>query len=479
MLAKVTVARFKVSTGQTLAPFHFVVPGDEVHISLSTQLNRVGLVLAIWFESLEIKTHTAAIAMTIQKWERYGPFTQDTELKTEYFTMAAAGLPLLRKAVENINKILSYIDTDKKYEPPHKCTLVPRNLTADDFAKAAYNLDKRFGHIESSWTPSSIKTDKGQSNVLLMFVFYLNEMGQYLYEKTEDLLVLLESLSDNEFPLQLEKDLQNSACIPGHEGEKFDITECTKTNKGLSCTAQVAVPQSLQTFTEMHRVAYEYIALDACPDCKYLKNPTTGAMSFVNCSTKIKTTEDFPTCSVVLLENDCIKELESGGITDIIKQCSFEEFSPDLVTLLPNSGILIQASEDAIISSGTKPLHTKGPIVVFSPETITISDEGQELSIPSNENVTSLVIVKSLLTDKDITALLSKYYWENLKDSFETDDYVRFVLLGLQILFLPVSIGISILLYYKGKISKAKNKQNEGRQNYEEMRAMYPQKGKK
>ena len=88
---------------------------------------------------------------------------------------------------------------------------------------------------------------------------------------------------------------------------------------------------------------------------------------------------------------------------------------------------------------------------------------------------------KDKVTEDDIDALHNKYYWDHLKDSIETDDYARFGILGLQIIFVPLSIGISVFLYLKGKKQSKVAPQDEGRANYEEMRAMFTakQKGKK
>jgi len=470
--AKLTQSRFKVSTENKLSPFHFLVGGDEIHVSLAAQLNRIGLNIEINTTPLEIKGHTSAITMTIQNWERYAPFTQDEALKTEYLTMTSAGLPLFRKAVKNLDKILSYLSTTP-YIFQHTCTLVPRNFTGADFAKADYNLAKRYSHIDATWTPASIKSDKGQSNTLLMFALYLNEIGQYLFDQTEELLTLLERLSDNEFPAQLEPEIQTSKCVPQEAGEKFIIQNCEKSTKGLMCTMQATVPKRLQTFTEMHRISYENIALESCEDCKFLQTQETGTLNFVDCTTEIQTTEDFPLCKFVPLSDGCLKDLEGNKVTDIINNCEFDEFFPDTVTLLPGSGALIQATDDASISSGPRPISEKSPIVIFSPDPVTIVDLGKELSIPANENISALTVVSSLLTNADIKKLKRKYNWDKFQESLGTDDYIRFTALGLQVIFVPLSVGFSIFLYLKNKKQMNDVKIDIGKANFQEMQQLF------
>lgn len=459
--------RFKVSNPNTMEDFSFLVGGDDIHLSLKTVHERINLVIGLNITVLTVKQTISSILQTIQAWEAYPPFHSDENLKMEYLSMTSAGLVFTRKMIGNMNKILEYLPPQANSGKSTYCEIVARNVSIDKFTRAEYNLAKRWSHIENSWTPASIRTDKSQANVLLMFANYLTDMGTLLFEESAEILLILEQLSDNHFPEILRPDIENSICVPGDAGESYSVKTCEKLSSGFNCILEIIMPKQLETYVKLHRVHYSDIRLQACPQCYYVQEKSSGTVKFANCTIEKEVNMDFPVCVFATLEDSCLRFLQSTEISQIIQNCRFETHSPDLVTLLPNSGSLIQGGTEITVSSGTKAVIDRLPIVIFSPDNLTISHGEQEISVPGNSNLTSLTVVKSLLTDDDVENLKRKLEWDDFADDWGTDDLVRFCLLGLQIFILPISAGFSIYIFIK---TKGNAKRNQEKTNFEETR---------
>lgn len=474
---KLVGGRFRVSTNTDLPGLAFLADGDDIHLSLITEINRIGLNIKLDLKELEVKTATAAILQTIQSWEAYGPFAQDSGLKMEYLSMSSNGLTSTRKMIKNIEKILPYISSSEIYDnKTHTCVVTPRTLSTDKFTRADYNLKKRWSHIDSSWTPATIKSDKSQANTLLLFANYLNDMGFALMQETSELVTILEQLSDEKFPETLHSDLENSECIPEEAGEGYSVKACAKKDIGFCCELETIVPKQLETFTQLYPVHYENIRLKLCENCFYVKDKDSSFIKYANCSARYSMNMDFPVCEFVPLEKECLKYLQEVKVSEVISNCKFEEKIPDTVTLLPKNGILVQGKDDISVSTGTRTLSERLPYVIYSPDSVIVRHNGQEITVPGSKSVTALQIAISILTDDDILTLKKKHFWDDFRQEWGTDDSLRVSLLSLQILFVPISIGLSVFLFIRNKaklaILEQAEKQAATKANYEENRKM-------
>ena len=124
---------------------------------------------------------------------------------------------------------------------------------------------------------------------------------------------------------------------------------------------------------------------------------------------------------------------------------------PPLTVLLPNFGTLIQGDNSVSVSNRGRGISNKLPIVVYSPDELLIEEESQEIKVPGGLNISSLLIVESLLKDTDIEKLEKKLFWAEMENNWGEDDTVRIVLLAIQILLLPLSFGSIVYLLCKNK----------------------------
>jgi len=470
------VGRFRVSTKSELQPIEFLVDGDDIHLSLATEIKRIGLNIKIDFSELEVKTAMSSILQTVERWEAYPPFNQDNDLKLEYLSMSSNGLSFTRKMIENTKRLLPYLSPTTKYNSTHPCVVTPRTLSTDKYTRADFNIKKRWSHIEASWTPTTIRADKSQANTLLLFANYLNDMGVSLYYETLELLQILEQLSDGYFPEILRPDIENSDCVPEESGEGYRIRGCTKTELGLCCELETVIPKQLETYIQTYPVHYDNIRLKLCNNCFYIKDKDTGNLKYANCSARKSMNMDFPICEFATLEKECLKFLQESKIPEIIQNCRFESAIPETLTLLPKQGVFLQGSADITVSSGAKSVSERIPYIIYSPDPITVRHSGQEITVPGSSNITQVQISVSALSDADIKSLKRRFYWTEFKHDWGTDDSLRVTLLSLQILFVPISIGLSVFLFIRNKAKIAHmasfTKGHNPKENFEENRKM-------
>jgi len=468
--------RFRVSTPSELDKFGFLVDGDDIHISVKTEVSRIGVNVNLTLDDLAVRTAMTTILQTIERWEAYPPFAQDRELRLEYISMGSNGLTYTRKMIENTKILLSYISPSTPYISTHSCVVPVRTLSTDKFTRAQYNLQKRWSHIDATWTPQTIKNDKSQANTLLLFANYLNDMGVSLYQETAEILQILEQLSDNQFPTEIKADLENSACIHEDAGENYKVKNCEKTVLGLCCDLEAVIPKQLETFTQLYPVHYANIRLKLCDHCFYVKNKDSGSVKYANCSARLSMNMDFPVCNFSPLEKDCLKYLEELDIEKSIQNCRFDLSTPELSITVPKQGIFIQGNDDISVSSGTKLISNNPPFIVYSPDPVVIKNSELEITIPGGSNITSLQIAESILTEDDIKALKRHHFWDEFKHEWGTDDTFRVTLLSLQILFVPFSVGLSVFLFFKNKatlkVLTAGKTRAEAKTNFEENRKM-------
>lgn len=323
-----SASKFKVSNIKTVEPFGFLVPGDEVHISMLTQFNRIELIIGLNFTALTLKEKLASILNTIKAWEDFPPFQADIALKTEYLSGSATGLMSVNKAIQHLNKILTYLAPDTKYVQRHPCKVIGKNLTMEFFSRIDFNLAKRWSHIDPSWTVASIKTDKGQANTLTNFIDYLNEAGYLMEQETDSIRTILEELADNKFPESLRIEMEDSQCVGEGTGENYRIKSCEKFNAGYYCDLEVILPKSLQTYTSLHPIHYNGIRLKLDEDCLYLQDTISSQIKFANCSLSKDLNPDFPICTLVTLPDDCLKFLTLVDIEKSIENCDFDRHPP-------------------------------------------------------------------------------------------------------------------------------------------------------
>ena len=80
------------------------------------------------------------------------------------------------------------------------------------------------------------------------------------------------------------------------------------------------------------------------------------------------------------------------------------------------------------------------PYIVYSPETLTITQDGDETVLIPALKIESLTIIESLLTEDDIESLEWTHKGEGFIESLDAEDYVNLALALIQMVLIPATV---------------------------------------
>jgi hypothetical protein len=146
-----------------------------------------------------------------------------------------------------------------------------------------------------------------------------------------------------------------------------------------------------------------------------------------------------PTCITQEVGEPCRSSLSANLIEDSIMHCNFtytEE--PVSFVQVKEGGILIQEANS--VSSGQTAVVTTPPFIIFSPETVIIAREGEEIAIIPPVKIENLVIVESSLTEDDLLLLENTHKWEGFFENLDGEDYMNIGLAAFQLILTPLTI---------------------------------------
>ena len=133
-----------------------------------------------------------------------------------------------------------------------------------------------------------------------------------------------------------------------------------------------------------------------------------------------------------------------------------------------DSSILVQGNNvNTKLRRGNelRSLSNLSPIIVYSSGEIIIEEKGESYIFPGIKNFTSDEVVFSALTEKDVKALESAFWWQNFWRSFSTSDWVDIILIIFQIITMPFTI-VSFIFGYQFHHLKDKRKLRSKRDIY-------------
>ena len=142
---------------------------------------------------------------------------------------------------------------------------------------------------------------------------------------------------------------------------------------------------------------------------------------------------------------------------------------------LKDGGIFAQGEGQAI--SGVKPISKDFPIVIYSPEILTLHSNSEEIKFGATSNIASLTVIESSLTKDDIEYLKSQLAWKNFYNTLGTEDWVNFIFIIFSlVILLPLSV-IGLIFTYKQKkrFNSFPGLANREKSNYKEASRMLRQ----
>ena len=166
-------------------------------------------------------------------------------------------------------------------------------------------------------------------------------------------------------------------------------------------------------------------------------------------------TSPHPSCRTLDVEENCKKALNSNDIKNAILGCNFTQArnSPPFVQIAEGGVLINQATT---LSSGSTLISNPLPLVIYSPDAVTLTLQGEEFLIIPPKKIEALSIIDSALSPGDLILLKNTHFWGGIWEDMDGEDYFNISLGGLQVLLLPLTIwGIICALKQRKKTSRS------------------------
>jgi hypothetical protein len=122
------------------------------------------------------------------------------------------------------------------------------------------------------------------------------------------------------------------------------------------------------------------------------------------------------------------------------------------------------------INEGGSVVTKPPPIIIYSAQEVHVKNGDEEYVYAPLVNSTEARILESMLTVDDIYKLVSVQYWREVSESFSPADYIRYTLILIQFVILPLAIyNLVITVRTRNQVKVV----SEGKRNYKINRNEY------
>jgi hypothetical protein len=122
------------------------------------------------------------------------------------------------------------------------------------------------------------------------------------------------------------------------------------------------------------------------------------------------------------------------------------------------------------INEGGSVVTKPPPIIIYSAQEVHVKNGDEEYVYAPLINSTEARILESMLTVDDIYKLVSVQYWREVSESFSPADYIRYTLILVQFVILPLAIyNLVITVRTRNQVKVV----SEGKRNYKINRNEY------
>jgi hypothetical protein len=449
LICLISLSRHVLSTPSVPDSFTFLVEGEPIQYTSATKINRVALEVAIPFSRKDSQAILEEYNKLLNIWNTLPAFneaTVDDPLAIKYLTLAAIPVKQILALSLLIDKVYNFKDATATRKPESECKYTHTEVALSDMTTQVANVKTSFGHIGTTWTLESIKIDPTKDLILRTAMLSLSAATDVLTESFNELFSVVDTLSSSKMPEAARGMYHTAPCIGVLMEEKIVVLDCFPSPTGFMCDLEIQAPLKVVDITELYPVYFNGIRLvgHTIYD-RFISVTGTHEIKLLRCDHYSFNEEDLPSCHTDDLEDDCERALQKNSIEDVIKHCKFLEETPPSYRQTKTDAFLIQGS-DLFISHEVKgayiPLTVpEPPIIILSPNALKIRKDLEEWILTPSDTTVALLIVSSLLTPDQIDTLSNKYFYQNLFDSFDSEDYMRNSLLILQIILYPFALA--------------------------------------
>ena len=452
--------------------FTFLVEGEMVEFTQSTKTDRLTLIVTIDLDQISGRKAIKAIDTIISSWAGYPAFSQTPDIGLTYLSLTEKAVDDLLRVGTLLDRVVQFREPNSPLVATYSCTYKHEILLKSEMESQVFNLQSNLKRLDTSWTSTSILADIDKDTALRHFATLLTETIENWEDNFNIMLSTLDTLASNKIPPEVQGHYQQADCIGNYFEESLIVLECYSTDLGYYCDLEVTVPLAFTPKRRLLPVHYDDIRLrGGTQEHYFVKEEGAKIIELLECNHYDFNKESIPVCELITLKTLCNQALISEDTDSVIKHCNFTQHSP------PNSairtatgGLLIQGnSVSTLVQNDTNyvSISDTTPIVVHSPANIKVKHGKEEFIFTTISKQLITKVSVSTISPDQISAMKVKYLWQDYMETFDSEDFLQFIMLILQVILYPIALaGVAIGIRARRKVMaklfknpKEKNKQ--------------------
>jgi hypothetical protein len=427
--------------------FTFLVEGENIQYGNQLRMSLFDLIVEIPYTPDLARKMRQDVEEVLKSWRTYPPFA-DASLLSNYLTLTQKGIRNLISGSQKQNQLFEYLQNTANHSEVnlHPCKLTLPGLTVMEMETLVFNIKRAWEKISTSWTAESIRATESQDNVIRLFAEIMDSELALFEESISKTLSYIDALASGIFPETLMGIYQLETCIGPMIHEEVIVKNCQGYNHSFVCRIEIHKPEALETAIQLMPVHYWDIKVVGDePHQLFVKTPLDNLYKLLSCDASTTPHQDLPICSLHAIHPPCEESLRLQDVYRSISECQFlqhSDYEPGI--LIKDGALLVQGSGikvKAISGNEAKFLTNFSPAKILSKKDIQVETQGEVYIFPGMTGEVVEMVQISAVDQPAIAALVSKVYWKRFWSSMDLDDMINWILIMVQVLFIPLTIG--------------------------------------
>lgn len=435
-----------IHTGQVqgnIDSFGLITEAETIKVAMSISSVQVSLQIKVGFDNVQLLAHALDVKNIMIRFSNLPFMKNDNSLANE-FSIEPCKLNL-KRTTSIIPNIFKHFQINGTEVNESVCKLEYVLFETTVVEKKIQALKEASAKILESWTVTDLATARQLQ--IAQFVNNLNEFCEELYTTSNNAIELLEVIKGLDFPSSMRANLEEVNCIPDSDFEKITVLTTSSSLEKVSVSLEVGIPEKVVHYKRLELVNYNGVELKLPNESICAKN--NHKLYLLNCNEDIKFVK-IPVCQAVPFDDKCGDSLLREQLESQIQYCTFtnRELRSVFTRIGENSEAVLIQGIGYTIADGDRIVAPYPPLIIYSPNTITMTKGSEEIKISNTQNAVTPRIIQSKLTGIQVTAIITKAFWNDFLENIDWFAYIDKAALVVQLIFAPFSF-FSIIMAFR------------------------------
>jgi hypothetical protein len=364
---------------------------------------------------------------------------ESQSLKKEFFEKLESGIEDFAAAGANLNHAKSFL-SGNVVSNASKCVFEGNVLSKKTIVAEPEFLKSEFDRIGKTWVENDFTTDPSKYTTLYTFIETFNSIAHNWREISDQMINEIDILKSGSFPETLKGHFETQPCLQISSHEMVEIRNCASGKNNFICELEFRYPNATTQYVKMKILNYGGVQLAGeSENLIYAKDPQTQRLVLLNCSHREYVNEKIPLCSRMENVDTCLTKILHRDYADAIKNCEFTFAEPEFSERLFDESILV-SKQTAQVSENNRLIFKTPPLIIYSNYEVLITVNDDEILYPPTVSFENQAILTTKLSASEIAAMWGKAAWDVYIKGFKWEDYLDFIAIGLQAVFIPVAL---------------------------------------